>query len=151
MISARWSMVGGRFVKADAKKCAEEIMSIGEYANPQQVVDKARDESTELHKCFEWDDNIAAEAYRRTQAQWVLRHLVINIPPKDDEPRPEIRFFSRPMQSEGYKPTEYIYRNRDEYSELLAQALRDLKSFREKYKNLTELSDVFGAIDELTA
>ena len=50
--------------KADAQKCADEIMEICdelESATPQQILDKARDSNTELHKCFTWDDTEAAE------------------------------------------------------------------------------------------
>lgn len=64
MLTATW---GKHFFKADATKCASEIMEICdqmESATPQQILEKARDESTELHKCFTWDDSIAAEKYR---------------------------------------------------------------------------------------
>ena len=37
----------------DPQKVAEEIMGIGESATPRQIVDRARDEKSELHKCFE--------------------------------------------------------------------------------------------------
>lgn len=39
--------------KADAQKCADEIMEICEElesATPQQILEKARDGNTELHK-----------------------------------------------------------------------------------------------------
>ena len=55
---------------ADAQLVADEIMSIGDAATPQQIVEKARDEATELHKCFTWDDRIAAEKYRLTSLQF---------------------------------------------------------------------------------
>lgn len=49
MLTATW---GKHFFKADATKCASEIMEICdqmESATPQQILEKARDESTELH------------------------------------------------------------------------------------------------------
>ena len=150
MITAKWSTGVGGFVKADANKCAQEIVSIGESAEAQQVVDFARDENTELHKCFEWDDKVAGEAYRRDQARWVLRHLVI----KEQEPpkyKPEIRFFFKPNKTEGYKQTQLIVRNEDEYASLLAQALKELGWFRAKYGRLVELEELFTMIDELMA
>ena len=71
----KWS-TGGIF-KADASKCYEEIKKIGEEVKPEQVLDKARDDSSELHKCFDWDDSSAAEKYRLHQARLVINHLIV--------------------------------------------------------------------------
>ena len=41
--------------KADAQKCADEIMEICEElesATSHQILEKARDGNTELHKCY---------------------------------------------------------------------------------------------------
>ena len=62
---------------ADPQRCAEEILEIGEEAQAVQIVEKARDETTELHKCFEWDDRKAAENYRIVQAVKLTSNLVI--------------------------------------------------------------------------
>lgn len=61
MIAATWKTGTDGLYKADAQKVAEEILSIGESATPAQIVDRAKDESAELHKCFEWDDTAAAQ------------------------------------------------------------------------------------------
>lgn len=44
-----WRIQG--YYKADAQKIAEEI-GFGEFT-PMEVLEKAKDETTELHKCFE--------------------------------------------------------------------------------------------------
>lgn len=49
-----------------------EICDQMESATPQQILEKARDESTELHKCFTWDDSIAAEKYRIQEARQIV-------------------------------------------------------------------------------
>lgn len=118
MITAKWKEGYGFFNKADANKVAQEIRSIGENATTQQIVDKARDESTELHKCFEWDDAVAGEKYRLVQARYVVCHLVIQ-EEKVPTDRPEVRFFYKPEKSDGYKPTQVIVRKEDEYQALL--------------------------------
>ena len=51
MIITSWKIKG--IFKADAQKVSEEIAEIGETVEPSEIVEKARDESTELHKCFE--------------------------------------------------------------------------------------------------
>lgn len=133
---------------ADAQKVADEIMGIGETATPQQIVDRARDESSELHKCFEWDNDVAAEKWRLQQARMVVCHLVIKEERRIVD-QPEIRYFHIVEKSEGYKPTEIIYKNPDEYEKLLANAVGELRAIELKYKSLSELELVFEAIHQI--
>ena len=148
MFKARWET---RIFRADAQKCAEEITEICNdigSATPQRILEKARDESTELHKCFTWDDTIAAEKYRLAQARQVVCKLKIEIiEQKKSEPTP-IRFFYKTDNS-GYKPTSFIVQHVDEYQFLLERAKRELEAFKQKYKNITELEEVFEAIDNI--
>lgn len=146
-ITAAWKPGFEGLHKADAQKVAAEILSIGDSATPSQIVDRARDEGSELHKCFEWRDDVAAEKYRLTQAREVVCHLVIKETARED--KPPIRFFYAPEASSGYSPTMRIVRNQDVYQELLASALRDLEAFRRKYHSLTELEAIFDDIAEL--
>lgn len=64
-----------RFGKADAQRVGEELAGLG-YRDAASVVNAARSKRRELHKCFEWDDSKAGEAYRLEQARLVLRMLV---------------------------------------------------------------------------
>ena len=70
---ASWKTGFGSLFRADAQLVSNEIMSIGDTATPAQIVDMARDSSTELHKCFEWNDTVAAEKYRLEQARHQTR------------------------------------------------------------------------------
>ena len=98
MIFAAWK--SGCRIPADAQKVADEILAIGNFATTAQILDKARDEQTELHKCFDWDDAEAAEKWRLQQA----RHIVCNpvIKEKSDTPRPEVRVFFKTDADSGY-------------------------------------------------
>lgn len=149
MTVATWRS-GPCVFKADAQKVADEISSIGLSVKPEEIVDKARDESTELHKCFEWDDTKAAEKYRVYQARQIVCHLIIK--EVNNEPqKQEVRFFYKTDSQEGYKPVSYIMRNEDEYQKLLDRALSELKAFQKKYSTLKELDGLFDAINALTA
>lgn len=147
MIVAKWSAAGTRF-GADAQKCYEEIMEICdslESATPQDILDKARNESSELHKCFTWDDSIAAEKWRLNEARVVVRQLVIK---EDKVPtdRPEVRLLYSTDNRSGYKPTEVILQKEDEYKSLLKQAYAELRAFKVKYAMLRELQEIFDLI-----
>ena len=61
--------------KADAEKVSKEIESISN-ATPSSILEYARNENSELHKCFEWDDTVAAEKYRLQQARNIVCNLV---------------------------------------------------------------------------
>lgn len=143
MIIAEWSIKG--LFKADPNVVAEEIYAIGENVTPTQVLEKARSEETELHKCFDWNDESAAEKWRIHTARSVLNHLVIKVPEQTEKPAP--RIFYKTSQEVGYQRTEYIIKDIDEYQQLLEQAMRELRIFKEKYKMLTELNELFELIE----
>lgn len=146
MIVASWK-IGGIF-KADAEKVASEITNIGDGCTPIEIVEYAKNPSTELNKCFEWNDTVAAEKYRINQAGDVLRNLIIvKVDEKEEKPT-NIRFFSNVGQS-TYKPTLVVYQNQVEYERLLQQALRELDAFKKKYRELSELEEVFKVIEEV--
>ncbi len=145
MIKAKWKN-GYGFYKADAQKVAEEILSLGDDVKPEKIAEYAKDESTELHKCFEWDDSIAADKYRVMQARNIVTMLVIKEEQTPTE-RPEIRVFYKTKESEGYKPTELIIQQKDEYQALLERAWAELRAFKAKYSCLKELQDIFELID----
>lgn len=148
MISNATWRSGSRYSNkiADANKCANEIMSIDGEITRESVLEKARDENSELHKCFEWDDTIAAEKYRLVQAGEILRFIVYE---EDERPedRPEIKVFHITERSEGYKPIKFIVKHEDEYQRLLKNAWAELRAFKRKYACLEELREILDMID----
>lgn len=146
MIRTTWRReVAGIYKGIDAQTVADEINEIGEEVTPEKVLEAARDGGTELHKCFTWDDTIAAEKYRLIEARNILRFLVRE-QPVDDE-RPPIRTFYKAAPGEGYKSTERVFmKNVDEYQALLARAMMELKAFKAKYSMLEELQEIFDMI-----
>lgn len=131
--------------KADAQKCANEINTLGDDIRADKVLDLARNKKTELHKCFEWDDTVAAEKYRLHQAHRVIRMLVVQEDAPAEE-RPPIRLFYKAATDKGYRPVDLIVKREDEYKALLARAYAELRAFKEKYSMLTELQEIFELI-----
>jgi len=132
------------FFKADAQKVYEEI---GENKiTPEQVLEKAKDENTELHKCFDWNDTSAANKYRLHQARQIIQSFVIV---REKEEQPKIRAFQITTETAVYQPTRIVLQQPDEYKALLERAKEELKAFRLKYKHLQELSEIFAEIDAL--
>lgn len=132
--------------KADAQKCYEEVQSLEEIT-VENVLEKGRDESSELHKCFTWDNDEAAEKYRLIQARDIIRSFVIE--QIKTEENVNVRAISLSSEPNVYKPTRILVQQKDEYAELLARALRELEIFKAKYKTLSELESVLAEIDEV--
>lgn len=144
----KWSVSG--VFKADANKCYEEIQEIGEEVKPEQVLDKARDSESELHKCFDWDDSSAAEKYRLHQARLVINHLIVVKRDVEEEKEPvqfRVMLKNDTARESGYKQTLVMVRDEDEYKKMLEQAYRELHSFKQKYSCLSELAEILALID----
>ena len=137
--------------KADAQKCADEIMEICEElesATPQQILEKARDSSTELHKCFTWDDTEAAEKWRISEARAVVRNLKIieQNPDKQSDPT-TIRVFYKTDNESGYKPTKLILKKPDEYKSLVERCRSELLAIKQKFNSISEYEEIWEMIN----
>ena len=130
--------------KADAEKVSKEIESIPN-ATPSSILEYARNENSELHKCFEWDDTEAARKYRIIQAGNLVRNLVIVESKEKSEPQ-QIRVMYT-SQDGGYKQTKLILQNPDEYETLKNRAMAELRAIKNKYNMILELKEIFDLID----
>ena len=121
--------------------------NIGE-AKPQQIVDRARDESTELHKCFTWDNNEAADKWRLHEAVKLTSELVFRRETREDGTVPTpVRIFNKTDGSGGYKIPERTFKVQEEYEALLKRALAELHAFKVKYAALKELDYILELIN----
>ena len=142
MEKVKWKING--LYKADAQKVYEEIGE--DSVSPENVLKKAKNKKSELYKCFEWTDSIAAEKYRLQQARLIICNLVVVTASKEDEP---VRVYQITSERNTYQPTRFFLQQPDEYQILLQRAKGELKAIQNRYKMLSELELVFSAIDEL--
>lgn len=143
---ASWKIDG--FYKADPNLVHNEIKSIGETFTCKQIVEKAKDRNTELHKCFEWDNEIAADKYRLQQAGLIIRNLVITRVEEEKEQKTPLRMFVSTGERTGaYKPVKSVVRVQSEYENLLERAYSELRAFKNKYSMLKELDEILALID----
>jgi len=139
----QWKTPG--FYKVDAQTAGAELERISAQGSltPQNVVDESRSETAVLHNCFDWNDATAAESYRQVQAREIVRNIItVNI---DGEPlKGPVRAF---VSIQGnYEPMGVVIKTKDYQEEMLSKALRELRSFQNKYAGLSELSEVFASI-----
>jgi len=117
------------------------------------LVDEARPAGSAIHPMFEWNDLVAAEAFRREQGRHHLRELRI-VRDVDGEPQ-YVRALVHVIRedggdvAEGYRLTSLVVKDADEYRQVMDEALAGLRSWRERYAHLSELSQVFDVIESV--
>jgi len=137
----------------------------GGIINPSAVVAYARDPNTALHNQFEWDDSKAGEAHRLWQARQIisLELVIINkktgaitelsLKTSQAEWKEVRKYISLPIDrgnDKGYRSLNDVFHDPDLRTQMLTQAKKEMKTFREKYECLSELAGVFVAMDLLS-
>lgn len=144
-----WKLPG--LYSVDAQSAGEELERIYENKGrlePKEIVDESRTENAPLHPCFEWNDTVAAEKYRETQAQGIVRSIVVVHENQNNEPV-EVRAFVNVQET--YRPIEVVVNSEEQTKELLESALAELRVFERKYATLSQLVPVFNAIKTISA
>lgn len=119
---------------------------------PKLVLEESRGKTAPLHKCFEWNDSIAAEKYRLNQAGQIIKNLVVIL---DDYQQSEpVRAFVNVVSETPAKTGEFInivsaIQAEETRTTVLANALKELQEFKKKYKGFEELAGIFTEIDKL--
>jgi hypothetical protein len=122
------------------------------YLSPRAIVDDAKSEESPLHPAFEWDDTVAAQRHREQQARTIIGSIIAVIPERSKETAPVRAFVS--ITKEGQKSyTSIAQAMSDEElrAQVVAQAWRELQSWRKRYAEIKELGDLFAALDKIEA
>lgn len=141
-------------VKASAQDVGElfeQLEASPEGLTPAAVLNASRDEHSLLHNEFEWDDTIAAEKYRYSQARAIIQNLTIVTKTTDVDEREkqaDRAYVSTPGFKGAYVALENALNNDEWRAHLLKMALRDMDVFTAKYKRLSELASVISAMDK---
>lgn len=139
----------GSRINADPQvvgQVCEKLSAEGELT-AHRLLEESRDSSAPLHNLFEWDDKIAAEEYRISQARHIIRSITVEA--ETDVKQPVRAFISIHQEKQEYKPITSVIRSVTLREQMLANALRDLRAFKQKYEVLNELASIFSEIDAL--
>lgn len=155
-----------------AELAALAAASPGNIVAPEQVVDRARDKASSLHRYFEWDDTRAAAEYRLAQAGAMIRRVKLTIiRPVADDPKvidmaveraprleastvrkyvsPQGERKSKDNPTGGYANIADVLSDPKRMEDLLQTALGELRALREKYSVLSALAGVWEAVDRV--
>lgn len=146
MDTYKWKVDG--FYKVDANTVGELISQL-DVISPEAVLDLARPEDSPMHSMFEWDDTVAAEKYRLSQARGIIQHITIVKGHPRSEPIQVRAFVSTGHRNSIYRPITAVVTEMDSYAKLLSDAKLELQAFKNKYKDLVEFKELFELIDNI--
>ena len=173
-VSKKYSYRAGYHYNVPAQtvgETMEKIIDRGDQLTAQSFLDESRPKDAPTHALFEWDDTVAAEKYRLHQSKNVIllvecteetievpdsnvevevieatehpteaskhHYAVINVNPK------------RPGQKANFVPVQVALADKDMRSQVLANAIGELKAFERRYSTLIELTGVINEIHKL--
>jgi hypothetical protein len=114
---------------------------------PEMLVAAAKAKASPIHGCFTWNDKEAGKLRRLDEARYLLRMVTVEVE-TDNEPI-VTRAFVSISDSTEYTTIEAAMSDEDMRAQLLMQAKKELRSFKQKYAQLKELSQVFEAINRI--
>lgn len=148
-----WKCVGVGYFSADAQLVGEELEKL-EFAgelNADEVLKFARNNpESETYKCFEWDNTIAGEKYRRLQASSILSSISVKVKEEPVETqRVYVSVKTALDDKRTFKNIKEVLKNDEEYQQLIDRAKLEFINCKEKYDSLLEKDDLKEVIFEL--
>lgn len=141
----KWNNVG---FNANANKVGQELEIIEattELTNFNILQYAKTHKSSELNKCFEWDDTIAGEKWRMQQANNILASISIVVTEKEEPVKAFVNIKTH-EEKRVFKSIVKVLENDEEYQQLLKKAERDFISYKDKYNKLVEIKDLKNII-----
>ena len=146
---------GSQLSDADAEVIGEEldlIQKVDKKIVPERVVEVAQNETSRLHKYFNWDDEDAAHQYRLEQARHLIRSITVEYI-VEKENKETIRAFYNVADEENkhaYVSLESVMSNADYRQQVIEKALREAEGWANRYRQYEELEEIVRAIDGIT-
>lgn len=147
----KWK-VGSR-VNANAQAAGEQCERMARAGNltPAALVKANKSKNAPLHDYFEWDNNIAADKYRESQAAYIIRSIEVDITGATEPTRAFVSLDVSESSHREYMSIETVLCDKNSRDELLRMAKLEMLSFKRKYAELAELAQVFEAMDAIVA
>lgn len=133
----------------------EELSKHGAVTS-QALLEVSRPEDAPTHNLFEWDDSVAAERYRLQQATVAINSIEITIVDESNGTAVQQAAFvniveKRVAKAGAFMPIEVAMSDDLMRDTMLRNAMNELKAFRKKYEQLSELTAIFDQIKKIEA
>jgi hypothetical protein len=153
---ANFKEINMEVMKAEA--LAEERKLLEKIANKNggllmvdDVLDEARNPKSILHKHFQWDDDKAAEAYRKMQARQLIQKCVVTIEKAPDVPiRAFVSLSTDQYEGGGYRLTANVLSDDQQKGQLLHDMHLTLLKWKKQVNLLdTETEEILNRLEQL--
>lgn len=137
-------------MSVDLRAALEAVRTKRGELTPQNVVDEARPEDHPLHHKFEWDDRVAGEEYRKSQARELIRSVRVSYrAPSGDEHKVRAFHSVRTPTSQAYEPVEEIAEDPFKRQMVLRQMEIEWRAMWRRYSHFEEFTQlVRGDLDQ---
>jgi hypothetical protein len=144
---------GARGPQVAAQIVGEALEAIerrnGGRVTPQLIVAAARAEDTVLHAVFEWDDTVAGELYRESQAGSLVRAVNVKyLGGPEQEPRRAYISVVVGDDKPAYLARLTVLGDPELRSQAEQKALQEIDGWQRRYEELREDSEVLQPIFE---
>ena len=144
-------------VPESAQQVGDELERIrnkfGGELKPRDVVNEQRPKKAKFHKCFEWDDNAAADKYRDQQARLLIQSVKVVYQDSNGEEQ-SVRAWSSIRNEDRktvYVPTLDAMTDEQQSREIIQAAVNSLVSWRKRWSDLNTCLNAVGKVDEAIA
>src|SRR5262245_9020552 len=152
---------GARMSHAAAQECGAVLEELGAApgaelsttAQKDALIDRARPETSAMHKHFTWDDAAAGIKCRREEARHLIRNLCVEVVVNDQHFRSQryvesvrvpVRVDNAPPAPPQWLTVEAVAQRPDAMETVLQDALKGLLSWEERFGTLIALYDSLG-------
>lgn len=127
-----------------AVKELERIRKKHGTLKPEIVIEESAPVDSVLHKCFQWDDTIAAYQWRKEQARKLITNITVLVVNQDVtyKVRAMVNVTKDESVGRSYIPITEAIHDDSAYKDLLNQAKDEMESFVIKYSQISELNPV---------
>lgn len=140
-MSYQWTK-GCRF-QADPDLVGAELKSLSQVSI-DTVLNKAKDKASELNKCFTWENDVAAEKYRRHEASMLISSIEIVVEDTSDGEPDQVTINAYVSVKENgekakFEFTPHALKDKDYSDQILKSIEKDIDKLKEKmriYKHL---------------
>lgn len=148
---------GARFqpgAQKDAKAVGEHLELLRQQfkgeLTPEDVLADAKHDNSPLHSFFEWSDTEAAHQFRLQQARGLIRSVVA-VYVSEDKPAVRHKAYVHIAEpgANHYRESGHAMSLEKTRKMVLQRAWRELQSWRQRYKDLKEFSELFDVVDEV--
>lgn len=140
-----------KYTSKYSKDVIDEILLVKNSSGltAENLVARAVDRSSPLHKLFEWDNKVCGELYREHQARMIISDIKIILDDKEIYAFENISLDVDDISVREYYDAIEIMEDSDKRAQIIKKAVRQLIYWKDKYQTYREFSGIVKEVERL--